>query len=324
MRKKLIMVVALMLAFLFSVLHANEKKINLELNNEVVLTAGDVLNVSGTTYVDAEKLSRLMDFDFFSFSGGESLVFRTLKDEKEYFLYFKPMEMKKNDTLPIINRGGERNLDLDLKSIDYMTTEMYDRLEEQEKQEKKAEARLELLKKDYQRVVEEAHYITKEEKTYVPIKDISRILGFNLQWDARSSSVLLYTKPLEELPKRKVHRLRFSEEDVMLLAKIATVEAGGASENKLLAVCNVVLNRVENGSFPNTIQAVIYQPNQFPPAYYSSFGGMKPEPKAINAAYRALYGENNVPRVLYFNMEPFESKDESELFGIIEGDYFYY
>lgn len=324
MRKKLIMVVALVLAFLFSVLHANEKRINLELNNEVVLTAGDVLNVSGTTYVDAEKLSRLMDFDFFSFSGGESLVFRTLKDEKEYFLYFKPLEKKKDDELSLINRGGERNLDLDIKSVDYMTTEMYDRLEEQEKQDRKAEARMDLLKKDYQRVVQEAHYITRNEKTFVPIKDISVILGFNLQWDARSSSVLLYTKPVEGLPKRKVHRLRFTEEDVMLLAKIATVEAGGASENKLLAICNVVLNRVENGRFPNTIKGVIYQPNQFPPAHYDSFAKVKPEQKAVNAAYRALYGENNVPKVLFFNMEPFESKDDSEFFGLIEGDYFYY
>lgn len=324
MKMRLIILVALALLLLSSVLYGDDKGMKLELNNEVVLKSGDVLNVGGTTYVDAQKLSRLMGFDFFSFSGGTSIVLRTIREEREYFLYFNPEGSGNKEEAALINRGGGRNLDLDQKSVDYMTTEMYDKIEEEARRAKQKGARLDLLKKDYEKVVEEASYISREERTFIPIKAVAKAMELSLKWDPRSNSVLLYTEPEDGLPKRKAHRIKFTEEDVNLLAKIATVEAGGGSEYKQLAVCNVVLNRLESERFPNTVRGVIYQSGQFPPVHYDDFETMKPYKSAIRAAYRALYGENNVPRVLFFNLAPFEGKDESDFYGIIEGDYFYY
>lgn len=324
MNKRLMFLLALILLLPLSFLHAQGRELKLELNNEEVLKEGDVLNLGGTTYVDAQQIARLLGLDFFSFSGGQSVVLRTLRDDKEYFLYFYPSDSVNVTQLPLINRGGERSLDFDQKTVDYMTTEMYDRMEEEEARKQKAEKRMEILKKDYIKVVEEGSYISKNDRTFVPVKAVAKGLGLNLKWDGRSNSVLLYTKDEAGLPRRKSHRVAFTDEDLNLLAKVATVEAGGGSEYKLLAVCNVVLNRVESPRFPSTIREVIYQSGQFPPVYDETFKAMQPYKSAINAALRALYGENNVPRVLFFNMEPFESKDESELFKVIEGDYFYY
>lgn len=325
MKKRLILIVALLMLVLSTYSHADNRGLKLELNNEEVLMAGDMLNIKGTTYVDCQKLSRVLGYDFISLSGGRSIVLRTIKDGREHFLYFNPQGTNQPGDFKLINRGGESGIiDRDLKSIDYMTTEMYDKLEEDEARKQRAEKRLEVLKDDYEKVVGEDSYILKNNAFYVPVKSVAKAFHLNLKWDPRSSSVLLYTKPEEGLPKRKAHRLKFTEEDVKLLAKIATVEAGGGSENKLLAICNVVLNRVENPYYPSTIRGVIYQSGQFPPVYSEDFKTLVPYQAAVNAAYRALYGENNVPKVLYFNMEPFEDKDKSELFGVIEGEYFYY
>lgn len=54
-----------------------------------------------------------------------------------------------------------------------------------------------------------------------------------------------------------------STSDVQLLARAINGEARGESYEGQVAVGAVILNRVKNSSFPNTIAGVIYQPGAF-------------------------------------------------------------
>ena len=54
-----------------------------------------------------------------------------------------------------------------------------------------------------------------------------------------------------------------SESDVQLIARAINGEARGESYEGQVAVGAVILNRVKNPDFPNTIAGVIYQPGAF-------------------------------------------------------------
>lgn len=60
----------------------------------------------------------------------------------------------------------------------------------------------------------------------------------------------------EKQPKKK-------QSDVDLLATLVRAEAGNQPLDGKRAVVDVVLNRVDNSHFPNTIKGVIYQEGQF-------------------------------------------------------------
>lgn len=90
------------------------------------------------------------------------------------------------------------------------------------------------------------------------------------------------------------------QQDLTLLAKLVQVESGAESYAGQLAVANVVLNRVNDKHFPNTIKGVIYAPKQFPPAHNGLLDRAKPGKNAWKAAEAALGGENNVKGALYF------------------------
>ena len=58
-----------------------------------------------------------------------------------------------------------------------------------------------------------------------------------------------------------------TEEEIELLALVTMAEAEGECEEGQRLVIDVVLNRVDNPHFPNTVREVIYQKNQFSGMY---------------------------------------------------------
>ncbi len=93
--------------------------------------------------------------------------------------------------------------------------------------------------------------------------------------------------------------------DRELLASIIFCEAGNQSFEGQVAVGAVVLNRIASGAYPNTMEAVIYQPGQFGPAgsgwldQVRSSGGYTAT--ALQAADAALAGQNPIGGCLYFD-----------------------
>lgn len=92
--------------------------------------------------------------------------------------------------------------------------------------------------------------------------------------------------------------------DMELLATIIYCEAGNQSHEGKVAVGNVVINRVNSGSFPNTFEAVIRAPRQFSPVASGKFdrmlgSGRVPE-NCYVAAQDAMDGISYVDDCLYF------------------------
>lgn len=96
----------------------------------------------------------------------------------------------------------------------------------------------------------------------------------------------------------------FDYSDLDLLAAIIWCEAGNQPYDGMVAVGEVVMNRVASPSFPNTIAEVLEQPGQFSP--YSSGRLQAALAAGVNstcyaAAQDALNGASPVPGALYFN-----------------------
>ena len=87
--------------------------------------------------------------------------------------------------------------------------------------------------------------------------------------------------------------------DVNLLARLVYAEARGESYTGQVAVASVVLNRMKNSSFPNTLSGVIYQPGAFCVVNNGQIN-LKPNQTAINAAQDAINGWDPSNGALYY------------------------
>ena len=81
----------------------------------------------------------------------------------------------------------------------------------------------------------------------------------------------------------------YSDEDLYVLSHIISAESGNCSEDMMISVGSVVLNRVADDRFPDTIYDVVFQtdPVQYSPtvngAYYA-----EPTKGAVEVAERLL------------------------------------
>lgn len=95
------------------------------------------------------------------------------------------------------------------------------------------------------------------------------------------------------------------ERDEELLASIIFCEAGNQSFTGQVAVGAVVLNRMANEAYPDTMEEVIYQPGQFCPAGSGWLDRVRSTDgyteSAMRAAEAALAGENPIGDCLYFD-----------------------
>jgi N-acetylmuramoyl-L-alanine amidase len=87
--------------------------------------------------------------------------------------------------------------------------------------------------------------------------------------------------------------------DLNLLARIIHGEARGEPYVGQVAIGAVVLNRVRDSRFPNTIAGVIYQPGAFD-AVYDGQINLEPDTNAVNAARDALNGWDPTYGCIYY------------------------
>lgn len=91
----------------------------------------------------------------------------------------------------------------------------------------------------------------------------------------------------------------YSSSDTNLLARLIYAEARGETYAGQVAVGAVVLNRVKNPSFPNTISGVIYQPYAFTCVSDGQIN-MSPDKTALSAAKDAMNGWDPSYGSLYY------------------------
>ena len=106
----------------------------------------------------------------------------------------------------------------------------------------------------------------------------------------------------EVLEQTKKYQL--SDKDYEALLRIVEAEAGGEDQDGTLLVANVVLNRVNNESFPDTVWDVVMQREQgiaqFSPTVDGRYQNVRVSEDTVEAVERALYGEDISQGALYF------------------------
>lgn len=95
----------------------------------------------------------------------------------------------------------------------------------------------------------------------------------------------------EETKTKAVKSAEYS--DVELLAKIIYLEAGGCTyRHKQLVGC-VVINRMNHSAFPDTLESVIYQKNQYYPKGSKYLAKAVPDAESYRIAQDLLANGNN-------------------------------
>ncbi len=96
----------------------------------------------------------------------------------------------------------------------------------------------------------------------------------------------------------------FTEEELDALYRIVEAEAGSEDEDGKLLVANVVLNRLEDERFPDTVEEVIFQEAngsyQFSPVGSGRIQRVTVSDETVAAVQRALEGEDLSQGALFF------------------------
>ena len=112
--------------------------------------------------------------------------------------------------------------------------------------------------------------------------------------------------PEEETAEEPAAENSFSLEDqeYQVLLKIVEAEAGCEDTEGRMLVANVVMNRVRNGYFPNTVTEVVYQTQngtaQFSPVSDGRINTVNVSQGTIDAVARVMKGEDISQGALFF------------------------
>lgn len=108
--------------------------------------------------------------------------------------------------------------------------------------------------------------------------------------------------------------ISLTDEEVLLMAAVVTLESGGECYDGQLAVANVIINRLISGAWGSSVSDVIYAPGQFSCvnsdkfSEYVSTGGQS---SCIKAVREAAAGTNNVAN--YKSFRPVRNVDVNSL-----------
>lgn len=181
--------------------------------------------------------------------------------------------------------------------------------------------------------------LMKKDKIYLPIRQAAELLHTEIEWNNETKSAHFHSVPsyivekgdtLTSVSKKfalteewlternglkngemaagqslkvvipNIMREKERNDEIYLLAKIICAESGYESFKGQVAVGNVIINRVKDSRFPNSIREVIYAPHQFTPAGDGSLDTLVPNESSILAALSVMDGEDVAKDALYF------------------------
>ena len=116
----------------------------------------------------------------------------------------------------------------------------------------------------------------------------------------------------------KEYKYQLSDEDYEALLKIVQAEAGNQDEEGKMLVAGVVLNRVDNPKFPNSVVKVVKQQKdgvyQFSPVASGTYDRVKVTQETIDAVERVLEGEDLTQGALYFAARKYADPEKMQWF----------
>lgn len=104
---------------------------------------------------------------------------------------------------------------------------------------------------------------------------------------------------IKEQEDKKEAVINLNDEEIMLLSKLVAGEARGESYEGQVAVAAVVINRVKDSRFPNSLEGVIYQKNAFSVVRNGTIYA-EPTSSTYRAAQEAIYGSDPTNKAIYF------------------------
>lgn len=111
-------------------------------------------------------------------------------------------------------------------------------------------------------------------------------------------------------PKRETISLNYDEQEMLM--KLTMAEAGGEDLTGKALVMRVVINRLRDPEFPNTVQGVICEPGQFSPMSDGRFYDMVPDEECDKALYMIMHGWDESQGATYFRTAVHEETWHSE------------
>ena len=130
---------------------------------------------------------------------------------------------------------------------------------------------------------------------FVSIKQI-----YALEYDYLNNKSENYNKQYnKQEDEKKEAVINLNDEEVMLLSKLVAGEARGESYEGQVAVAAVVINRVKDSRFPNSLEGVIYQKNAFSVVKNGKIY-TEPTSSTYRAAQEAIYGSDPTNNAIYF------------------------
>ena len=139
----------------------------------------------------------------------------------------------------------------------------------------------------------DAKVVIYKNRVYVPLRFVAEAFGADVSWNGTDLSIEISSK---DYTKDSI------DTDLYWLSRIVEAEAKGESYEGKIAVANVILNRVKNNSYPDTVKEVIFDQQfgyQFTPVQNGTIYNT-PSSDSIRAAQAALEGYNNIGKALYF------------------------
>lgn len=135
------------------------------------------------------------------------------------------------------------------------------------------------------------------------------------------SVITIEDKPIVSLPREiKIKEMvpqyviRVSEQDIECLMRIVEAEAGCEDRMGKLLVANVVINRVRDEAFPDTVTEVVYQRNshstQFSPVSNGRIDTVEISEETKEVVHSALLGEDISQGALYFVARQYADPDK--------------
>ena len=110
----------------------------------------------------------------------------------------------------------------------------------------------------------------------------------------------------------------FTEEEIIMLERIVEAEATGEDMKGKILIVNVVMNRMNNDAFPDTVEEVIFQKSkgkyQFSPISDKRFWTVKVTEQSKEAVQRAIDGEDYSEGALYFMARKRANKNNARWF----------
>ena len=137
-----------------------------------------------------------------------------------------------------------------------------------------------------------------EDTFYAPIRLLDQLYGYDVQWDEEAATVTLTENGQQLISGEEF----YNQEDYILLARLINAEAGNQSLEGKIAVGNVIMNRIDDSRFPDTVADVIYDRScgiQLSTAYNGSLN-KKPNADSYIAAKLVLEGYSVAEDCLYF------------------------